>query len=227
MSDETIQILIAEDSKPFRNGLRALLKATPDMRLVGEAVDGGEAISLAQRFQPNVILMDLNMPGRSGIEATRHILRTSPHMAILVLTMYDDDDSVFAAMRAGARGYLLKGALKSEILRAIRGVAAGEAVFGPAIAQRMMNYFSQMQPRAADAFPELTGREQEILALLAQHQTNQEIAHQLHISPKTVRNHVSSILAKLQVADRAEAILRAKEAGLDRESDRPADWTKK
>jgi RNA polymerase sigma factor (sigma-70 family) len=136
----------------------------------------------------------------------------------LVLTMYDDDESVFAAMRAGARGYLLKGALKNEILRAIRGVTAGEAIFGPAIAQRMMTYFSQMPAAAASAFPELTGREQEILMLIAQHRTNQEIARQLGISPKTVRNHVSNIFAKLQVADRAEAITRARDARLGRDA---------
>jgi RNA polymerase sigma factor (sigma-70 family) len=214
MSTPSIQILVAEDSRAFRDGLRDLFKAAPDMALVGEAVNGLEAIDQAKRVQPDVILMDLHMPELNGIEATRRILKTSPHIAILVLTMYDDDDSVFAAMRAGARGYLLKGALKNEILRAIRGVAAGEAIFGPAIAQRMMTYFSQMPPAAASAFPELTEREQEVLLLIAQHRSNQEIAQQLQISPKTVRNHVSNIFAKLQVADRAEAITRARDAGL-------------
>lgn len=216
MSTQAIQILVAEDSNAFRDGLRDLFKAAPDMNLAGEATNGLEAIEQARRFQPDVILMDLNMPELNGIEATRQILRTSPHIAILVLTMYDDDESVFAAMRAGARGYVLKGALKIEILRAIRGVAAGEAIFGPAIAQRMVTYFSQMPPAAASSFPELTEREQEILLLIAKHRTNQEIAQRLQISPKTVRNHVSNIFAKLQVADRAEAILRARDAGLGR-----------
>lgn len=214
MSPETIQVLISEDSKPFRHGLRALLRATPDMRLVGEAVDGAEAIQLAERLQPSVILMDLNMPDVSGIEATERILETSPHIAILVLTMVDDDDAVFAAMKAGAKGYLLKGALKDEILRAIRSVAQGEAIFGPAIAQRMMTYFSQMQPAANRAFPELTDREIEILTLMAQGQTNKAIADRLSLSPKTIRNQVSAIFGKLQVANRAEAIVRARDAGL-------------
>jgi DNA-binding NarL/FixJ family response regulator len=214
MEPGIIHVLIAEDSAPFRRGLQALLKAAPDMRLAGEAMNGREAITFAKRLQPDVILMDLHMPDVHGIEATRRILSTSPHIAILVLTMFDDDDSVFAAMQAGARGYLLKGALKNEILHAIRGVAAGEAIFGPAIARRMMNYFARMQPQATAAFPELTGREREILALLAQHQTNPEIARQLSLSPKTVRNHVANILAKLQVADRAQAIIKARQAGL-------------
>jgi RNA polymerase sigma factor (sigma-70 family) len=217
MNAPSIQVLVAEDSNAFREGLRDLLKAAPDMTLVGEVSNGLEAVDQAKRTQPDVILMDLHMPELNGIEATRRILLTSPHMAILVLTMYDDDESVFAAMRAGARGYLLKGALKNEILRAIRGVTAGEAIFGPAIAQRMITYFSQMPATAASAFPELTGREQEILMLIAQHRTNQEIARQLGISPKTVRNHVSNIFAKLQVADRAEAITRARDAGLGRD----------
>lgn len=213
MDRSVIQVLVAEDSKEFREGLRDLLKAAPDMQLAGEAANGLEALRLAKQLQPEVILMDLHMPDMNGIEATRQILRTSPHMAILVLTMYDDDESVFAAMRAGAKGYLLKGALKNEILRAIRGVAAGEAIFGPMIAQRMVDYFSQLRPAAA-AFPELTGREQEILALMAQGKKNPEIAQQLQINLKTVQNHISNIFAKLQVSDRAEAILRAKDAGL-------------
>ena len=214
MSSPTLQILIAEDSKAFRDGLRDLFRASPDMILVGEAVDGLEAVDYARRMQPDVVLMDLQMPKLNGIEATRRILETSPHIAVLVLTMFDDDESVFAAMRAGARGYLLKGALKNEILRTIRGVAAGEAVFGPAIAQRMMTYFSQIPPAGSSSFPELTQREQEILQLLAQNHSNQEIAQQLGINPKTVRNHVSNVFAKLQVADRAEAIIRAREAGM-------------
>ncbi len=213
--ENSIHLLIVDDSEPFRVGLRALIKATSDMQLAGEASNGRDAITFAERLQPDVILMDLHMPDVNGIEATRRIVHTSPHIAILVLTMVDDDDSLFAAMQAGARGYLLKGAAKSEILRAIRDVAAGAAIFSPAIAGRMMTYFSQMQQRQKKyAFPELTEREREILQLMAQHQPNQEIAAKLHLSPKTVRNYTSNIFAKLQVADRAEAIIRAKEAGI-------------
>ena len=212
---EAIRVLIAEDNERFRQGLRALLDATPDVELAGEAADGADAVALAERTQPDVILMDLQMPGMDGIEATRRILETSPHIGILILTMFEDDDSVFAAMRAGARGYLLKGALKAEILRAIRGVASGEAIFGPAIARRLMQYFAASRREGTvAAFPDLTEREREILALMAEHRTNPEIAHRLALSEKTVRNHVSNIFSKLQVADRAQAIIRAREAGL-------------
>jgi DNA-binding NarL/FixJ family response regulator len=212
---ELIRVLIADDHPHFRDGLRALLLSAPDLEVVGEAGDGEEAISLAVELQPDVILMDLNMPGVEGIEATRRILRTSPHIAILVVSMFEDDDSVFAALQAGARGYLLKGALKAEILRSIRAVSSGEAIFGPSIAKRLMQYFASSRPSAPpDALPELTDREREILTLIAQHETNPEIARRLYLSPKTVRNHVSNIFTKLQVADRAQAIIRAREAGL-------------
>jgi DNA-binding NarL/FixJ family response regulator len=212
---EPVRVLIADDHPHFRDGLRALLLSAPDAEVVGEAGDGEEAVRLAARLQPDVILMDLNMPGTGGIEATRRILHTSPHISVLVISMYEDDDSVFAALKAGARGYLLKGALKAEILRAIRAVTSGEAIFGPAIARRLMKYFSAPRPDAPkEAFPELTDREREILELIARHQTNPEIARLLHLSQKTVRNHVSNIFTKLQVADRAQAILRAREAGL-------------
>ncbi len=214
---EPIRILIADDHRHFRDGLRALLLSAQDVEVVGEASSGEEVIPLAARLQPDVILMDLQMPGTNGIEATRRILFTSPHISILVISMFEDDDSVFAALQARARGYLLKGALKAEILRAIRSVASGEAIFGPAIARRLMSYFAA--PRSAappQAFPELTEREQEILALIEQHRTNPEIAARLCLSPKTVRNHVSNIFDKLQVADRAEAIMRAREAGMGR-----------
>ena len=215
MDTNRIQVLIAEDYAPFRNGLRALLYSTPDMHLVGEATDGDDVIALAEQLQPDVIVMDLQLPGVNGIEATRRILHTSPHISILVLTMYDDDDSVFAALQAGALGYLLKGALKAEILRAIRTVSSGEAIFGPAIARRLMHYFGALKrARPAHVFPDLTEREREILALIAQHRTNPEIAERLMLSPKTIRNHVSNIFTKLQVADRAEAIIRARDAGL-------------
>ena len=212
---EPVRTLIADDHPHFRDGLRALLLSAPDVEVVGEARDGEEAIRLAARLQPDVILMDLNMPGTGGIEATRRILHTSPHISVLVVSMYEDDDSVFAALKAGARGYLLKGALKAEILRAIRAVTSGEAIFGPAIARRLMQYFSAPRPNVPrEAFPELTDRERQIRELIARHETNPEIARRLHLSPKTVRNHVSNIFTKLQVSDRAQAIVRAREAGL-------------
>ena len=215
---EQIRVLIADDHSHFRDGLRALLLTASDLEVVGEVGDGREAITLAESLQPDVILMDLGMPEVNGIEATRTILRTSPHISILVISMQEDDDSVFAALQAGARGYLLKGALKAEILRSIRAVSSGEAIFGPAIARRLMQYFAAPRPSAPpDAFPELTDREREILALIARHETNPEIAKRLHLSPKTVRNHVSNIFTKLQVADRAQAIIRAREAGLGHE----------
>ena len=214
---EAIRVLIADDHPHFRKGLRALLSSATDLEVVAEAGDGERAISLATELQPDVIIMDLHMPGVGGIEATRRILRSSPHISVLVLSMFEDDDSIFAALQAGARGYLLKGALKAEILRAIRSVTSGEAIFGPIIAKRLINYFAIPRPSApADAFPELTEREHEILALVAQHQTNPEIALRLQLSPKTIRNHVSNVFTKLQVADRAQAIIRAREAGLGR-----------
>ncbi len=212
---DKLRILIAEDSAPFRQGLRGLLQSVDSLEVVGEATSGQEAIQLANQLQPDIVLMDLQMPGLNGIEATRQIVYTSPHISILMLTMFEDDESVFAALRAGARGYLLKGALKAEIVRAIQGVASGEAIFGPTIARRLMQYFSAPRPAAPpQAFPELTEREREILDLIAQHHTNVEIADRLALSPKTVRNHVSNIFAKLQVIDRAQAIIRAREAGL-------------
>ena len=215
---DPIDVLIADDHPFFRDGLRVLLEVTPDTALVGEATTGDEAVVLAATFQPDVILMDLKMPGLNGIEATRQIVGASPHIGILVVTMYEDDDSVFAAMRAGARGYLLKGAGKEELLLAIRAVSRGEAIFGPAIARRLMQYFAAPAPvrqaLPAQVFPDLTEREREILALIAQGRNNQEIADQLFLSLKTVRNYVSNIFSKLQVADRAQAIVRAREAGL-------------
>jgi len=211
---DKLRILIAEDSAPFRQGLRGLLQSVDSLEVVGEATSGQEAIQLANQLQPDIVLMDLQMPGLNGIEATRQIVYTSPHISILMLTMFEDDESVFAALRAGARGYLLKGALKAEIVRAIQGVASGEAIFGPTIARRLMQYFSAPRPAAPpQAFPELTEREREILELIAQHHTNVEIADRLSLSPKTVRNHVSNIFTKLQVIDRAQAIIRAREAG--------------
>jgi len=218
---ERIRVLLADDHPPFREGLRALLRSEGELEMVGETGTGDEAIAQATALQPDVILMDLQMPRVNGIEATRRILATSPHISVLMLTMFEDDDSVFASLQAGARGYVLKGAPKAEIVRAIRGVSQGEAIFGPPIAKRLMQYFATLRPpanaRAAGAvllFPELTEREQEILGLLAQHLTNAEIAERLVLSPKTVRNHVSNIFSKLQVATRAQAIIRAREVGL-------------
>lgn len=216
-----IRVVIADDHAHFREGLQALLRSAPDIEMVGEAESGNDVVNLAARLQPDVILMDLKMPVLNGIEATRQIVHTSPHIAILVISMFEDDDSVFAALQAGARGYLLKGALKAEILRAIRSVSRGEAIFGPAIATRLMRYFSTVKPAAPpDLFPELTEREGEILALIARHFSNPDIARQLSLSPKTVRNHVSNIFSKLQVADRAEAIMRARQSGLGKDENR-------
>jgi DNA-binding NarL/FixJ family response regulator len=213
-----MRVLVADDHPMYRYGLRTLLEATPDLEVVGEAATGVEAVSAAATLQPDIVVMDLNMPGLNGIDATRAILRTNPGTGVLVLTMFDDDESVFAAMRAGARGYLLKGADKSEIARAVLAVASGEAIFGPAVAQRVIDYFSTARPAGQPpAFPELSEREREILDLIAQGHRNPAIAKQLVLSPNTVRNHVSSIFAKLQVADRAQANIRAREAGLGRE----------
>lgn len=212
---ELIRILLVDDHVEFLAGLRAVLSPAPDIEVVGEAADGRRGVEAALVLQPDVVLMDLQMPGMNGVDATRQIVYTSPHIGVIMLTMFEDDNSVFAAMRAGARGYLLKGAPKAEIMHAVRGVAAGEAIFGSGIARRMINYFAAVRPRSpADSLPELTDRELEILELLTHHLTNQEIADRLAISLKTARNHVSNILSKLQVADRAAAIMRAREAGM-------------
>jgi len=210
----TIRLLVADDHALFREGLQALLAAIPDIEMVGQATNGEEAVALAREVQPDVALMDINMPGLNGIEATRQILRANPAVGVIMVTMLEDDASLFAAMRAGARGYVLKGAHHQELLNAIRAVARGEALFGPAIAAKLTHFFARSRPAAPEAFPELTDREGEVLALIAQGHNNATIARQLAISPKTVRNHVSNILNKLQVADRAEAIIRAREAGL-------------
>jgi DNA-binding NarL/FixJ family response regulator len=212
---EPIRVLIADDHPLYRDGLRAMLGAAAETELVGEAATGDEAIAQAADLQPDVLLMDLQMPGTNGIEATRHIRQTSPHMAILVLTMFSDDDSVFTALRAGAQGYILKGADRAELLRAILAVSRGEAIFSPAIARWLMLHFATLSAERMPAvFPELTDRERGILELIAQGRSNTEIATRLVLSPKTVRNHISNILSKLQVADRAQAIIRAREAGM-------------
>jgi DNA-binding NarL/FixJ family response regulator len=216
---EQIRVLVADDHRFYREGVRTLLASEPDIVVVGEAANGDEAVERANELEPDVILMDLKMPGLNGIDATRRVLDTQPQIAILVITMFDDDDSVFAVMRAGARGYLLKDADQEELMRAIRGVHHGEAIFGPAIARRMMQYFTRQAPGTVAApgappFPELTEREREILTLIAQGHANQTIAQRLVLSVKTVQNHVSNIFGKLQVASRAEAIVRARDAGL-------------
>lgn len=210
-----IRILIADDHPLFREGLRGLLDSVEDTEVVGEATTGAEVVREAATLQPDVILMDIKMPGLNGITATRQILASSPHMNILMVTMLEEDEAVFAAMRAGARGYVLKGANQAEMLRAIRAVANGEAIFSPGIAHRLLGFFSAARSSIpAPVFPELSARERELLSLMAQGLTNQEIADQLGLSLKTVQNHVSNIFGKLQVVDRAQAVIRAREAGL-------------
>jgi DNA-binding NarL/FixJ family response regulator len=210
---EQITILIADDHPMFRFGLRTRLSAEPDMVVVDEAATGEEAIARVAELAPDVVLMDINLPGINGIEATRRIRETAPAVAVLVVTMFDDD-SVFAAMRAGARGYLLKDAQAEETVRAIHAVAHGEAIFSPSVAERLMEFFATPHASAPETvFPELTERERDVLGLLAQGYTNSAIAQRLSLSPKTARNYVSNIFSKLQVADRSEAIVRAREAG--------------
>ncbi len=214
---DAIRILIADDQAIARNGLRALLESVPGIEIAGEATNGAEAIALAVARQPDVILMDLRMPGVNGIEATRRIHRASPHIGILVVTIFEDDTSVFPAIRAGARGYLLKDADQTELLRAIHTVAGGGVIFSPGIAGRVLRYLSDSPPPApavAQLFDELTGRERDILELLARGDTNAEIAARLGLSPKTVSNHVSNVLLKVQATDRAKLMLLALEAGL-------------
>jgi DNA-binding NarL/FixJ family response regulator len=211
---DRLTILIADDHPIFRKGLRALLASMSDVDLVGEVASGEEAIQLAEHVQPDVILMDLQMPGGGGLAAIRQIVQTSPHIRILVVTMFQDDDSVFAAMRAGARGYVLKDMSDEEISRAIVSVGSGEAIFSPAIAERMMTFFAARPAVPLDVFPDLTESERNVLRLMARGVSNEAIAQQLSFSTKTVRNYVSNIFSKLQVADRAQAIVRARDAGL-------------
>jgi len=213
---DPLRILIADDHPLFRKGMRTLLTATADTEVIGEATTGQEVIELAAALQPDVILMDLQMPGINGIEATRQILHTSPHIRILVVTLFEDDASVFTALRAGARGYVLKDAKEDEMVRAILAVGGGEAIFSPAIATRLIDFFAASRPAAPKKiFPTLTEREREILQLLARGLTNHDIAKQLVLSVKTVNNYVSNIFSKLQVTDRAQAIIRARDAGLE------------
>lgn len=209
---DLLRILIVDDHPLFRKGVRALIGVQPDMEVTGEADDISGAVDLALSQQPDVVLMDLQMPGGSGIQATRAIVEASPAIRVLIVTMFEDDDSVFAALRAGARGYVLKGTDEDDLLRAIRAVARGEAIFSPTIASRVLTYFAR--PAPTPLFPMLTEREREILVLIAQGKNNPAIARELFLSPKTIANHVSNIFAKLQVADRSEAIIRARDAGL-------------
>lgn len=216
--NESIRVMIADDHPMFRKGLAMLLGSLPEFAVVAQAENGKQVIPLALQHQPDIILMDVQMPELNGIEATRQIMRHSPHIRVLILTMFENDEFLFGAMMAGARGYLLKGADQDELVHAIQTVSMGGAVFSPAIANRMIDYFAGIKPAQTRAlFPELTRREVEILNLIALGCNNGEIAEKLVLSGKTVRNHVSNILHKLQAADRVEAALRARDAGLGME----------
>jgi DNA-binding NarL/FixJ family response regulator len=214
MMTEPLTILIADDHPLFRKGLRALLATVPQVQVVGEAASGTAAIQLVEQLQPNLVLMDLQMPGGNGLTAIRQIAAAHPHVHILVVTMFEDDDSVFAAVRAGARGYVLKDMDDDEMTRAILAVGHGEAIFSPAIAARMMTFFANQPAQPTALFPDLTESERKVLRLVAQGLGNDAIASQLAFSPKTVRNYISNIFSKLHVADRAQAIVRARDAGL-------------
>jgi DNA-binding NarL/FixJ family response regulator len=214
MSDEPIRLLIADDHPVFRSGLRLLLESLSGFEVVGEAGDGEQALEAALELAPDVIVMDLQMPGLGGIETTRRVVALAPHVRVLVLTMFEDDNSVFAALRAGAHGYVLKGAGQQQLVRAIEAVADGESIFSPAIAKRVIDSFGAAPTQRQLVFPELTDREREVLDLIARGLSNPDITRRLVLSPKTVRNHVSNILAKLQARDRSAAIVRAREAGL-------------
>ena len=217
-SAEPTRVVVADDHALFRYGLKAMLANAEGFEVVGEAATGEEVVEKVAQTRPDIVLMDIQMPGINGIEATRRVLERDPNIGVVVVTMFEDDDSVFSAMRAGARGYVLKGADAEEVLKVVGAVAEGEAHFGPEIARRLMAYFSAPKPAApSEAFPELTAREAELLDLIARGLNNAEIAKRLYVSQKTVRNHVSNIFLKLQVADRAQAIVKAREAGLGRQ----------
>lgn len=209
-----ISVLLADDHGVFLDGLRAILSVAPEMEVIGEAMDGRAAVDLATRYSPDVVVMDLGMPVLNGVEATRLIAGRLPNTAVLVLTMYEDDEALFAALRAGARGYVLKGAAGQDVIAAIRAVHEGEAVFGKGVADRVLGFFRVQREAAPRAFPELTDREHEVLGLIADGLGNQEIARRLQLSQKTVRNHVSNVFAKLHVAERAKAAQEARAAGL-------------
>jgi len=210
----TTRILLVDDHRYFRDGVRSFFEGISTMEVVGEAGDGDAAVEMALALKPDVILMDLHMPGLTGIEATRHIAHALPTTGIIIMTMFEEIESVLAALRAGARGYILKSASEEELLRSVQAVANGEALFGPAIAKRLMGFISDVQPaNSTQIFPELTLREREVLAMIADEKSNAEIARGMNLNVKTVRNHVSSILVKLQVIDRRDAIARARAAG--------------
>lgn len=218
MPDDPIRVVLVDDHPVYRDGLSMLLESMDGVEVVATAEDGEAAQQVIDAAEPDVVVMDVQMPRLDGIAATREAVARHPHLAVVVLTMSEDDETVFAAMRAGARGYLVKGASQHEILTAIRAVERGELVFGAAIARRVAEFFAAgpASAPAAEVFPQLTAREREILDLLAAGRSNPQIAQALFLSPKTVRNNVSNIFAKLQVADRAEAIVRARDAGLGR-----------
>lgn len=209
-----VRVLVADDHPVFRDGLAMLLGSVDGVDVVGTAATGEEAVARAVELTPDVVVMDVQMPGLNGIEATHRLSERAPTVGVVVLTMSEDDGTVFSAVRAGARGYLVKGAEQDEIVRAITTVASGGVVFGASLARRIADFFAAGPPVPTDAFPQLTTREREILDLVAAGRSNAQIAAALYLSPKTVRNNVSNVFAKLQVADRAEAIVRAREAGL-------------
>ncbi|WP_286793498.1 response regulator transcription factor, partial [Microbacterium sp. UBA3394] len=223
MSDEPIRVVLVDDHPVYRDGLSMLLESMDGVRVVATASDGAEAIEVVDASDADVVVMDVQMPRLDGLAATREVVARHPHLAVVILTMSEDDETVFAAMRAGARGYLVKGASQQQIFAAITTVAGGELVFGAAIARRVAEFFAAGPSTApsAEVFPQLTPREREILDLLAAGRSNPQIAQALFLSPKTVRNNVSNIFTKLQVADRAEAIVRARDAGLGRPYEAP------
>jgi DNA-binding NarL/FixJ family response regulator len=214
VNDAPIRVAVADDHPIVRDGMRLLFGSRADVELVGEAASGEEIVAVAREARPDVVIMDVHMPGMNGIDATRRIVAERPGTGVLVLTMYDDDETVFGAMRAGARGYLLKGAEQDEIVRAVAAVAQGVAIFGAPVATRILAFFAHPPAPPRQAFPELTARELEVLDLVASGRNNALIARSLGLSAKTVANHVANILAKLQLADRAEAIIRGRDAGL-------------
>lgn len=209
-----VRVLIADDHPVFRDGLATLLEPHPDIEVVGRAADGAEAVALAAELRPDVVVMDIQMPQVNGIEATRRVLAADPSVGVLVFTMGEDDSTLLSAMRAGARGYLVKGASQEEVTRAITSVHAGGVVFGASLASRIGELLSPAVGRGASEFPMLTEREREVLDLIAAGRSNAQIASTLFLAPKTVRNNVSAILSKLQATDRAEVIIRARDAGL-------------
>ena len=220
MSREPITVLIADDHPVYRDGLASLLDPLPDIAVVGRAADGVQAVEQALASRPDVVIMDLQMPRLNGIEATRRVLAELPDTGVLVITMGEDESTVFSAVTAGARGYLLKGADADEVVQAIRTVHGGGVVFGASLARRIARVFAGGAAASAPSvFPELTDREREILDLVAGGLSNGDIAGRLYLSPTTVRNNVSAILTKLRARDRSAAIVAAREAGLGRSAE--------